>query len=262
MHFPNEPAAHVFPHAATLQHSASRPSEAALHKVENVSCELPPLRLEYQAARQVGPALAGRQVNKLIEAGLAELYPSLRKCLVILAHSRVMQQPTAAEQPLSLQPFVGTMPQVLLGHAGGERLPSVQEQAALCSFLQRLDEMHRSALQPGPHDPFMALLHQCDKGDHSLFYLAVSKGLTGLLQWLLDTQPATFSVTNPFTGESDKKIPPLCLAIEKGDARMVTLLIDRGADINGVSHDGETPLNRAINKSDTAMVSLLFGSGC
>ena len=261
MHLPPSiPAYDSYP-TSSLSQSASRPSDSALHKVENISNELPPLRLQYQAARQVGPALACRQVNAFIEAGQAELYPGLRKCRVILSHSRVTPQPAVAERPLPPQAHLGTITHVLLGHVGGERLPSVQEQTALCSFLQGLDEIHSSALQAGQHDPFMALPHQCDNNGHSLFYLSVAKGLAGLVQWLLDTQPATFSVTNLFTGENDKKIPPLCLAVEKGDVKMATLLLDRDAAFKNRRHLQAVFLRRAIRQSDAAMVTLLLDRG-
>ena len=246
MHFPNEPPVHVLPHAANLQHSAARPSGAALHQFTKISDELPPLRLEYQAARQVGPALAGRQVNKLIEAGRTELYPSLHKCQVILGHSRVTQQPGAAERPMSPQPFFGTMSHVLLGHMGGERLPSAEEQTALCSFLHRLDEAHSSAVQAGEHDLFMALAHQCDNDGHSLLYLSVSKGIIGVLQWLLNTQPASLSAMAPFTGKNDENTNPLLLAVEKGSERMARILLEKNADVNAVDALGRPLLYSAI----------------
>ena len=258
MYISHDSPAHFPPHAPSLQQSASRPSGAALQKAE-LNNGLQPLKLEHQAARQVGPALACRRVTAFIEAGCAELYPGLRKFQVILGHSRVANLlPVAAQWPICPQPFLGTITHVLLGHVGGERLPSVQEQAALCSFLQTLDEGYRSALQAGEHDPFMALAHQQDSDGHSLLYLSVCKGMTGLVEWLLNTQPPCLSAAATFTGENDEKINPLHLAVEKGDGSMVCLLLQKNFDVDVVDRFGQTPLHLATRKGDRGMACLLL----
>ena len=248
MHLSHDTAAHPPSHALSLQHSATRPSGTALQKVENISCELQPLRLEYQAARQVGPALACRQVSQFIEADHAELCPGLRKTLVILGHGRVTQQLVAAERSGCPQPFRDTITHVLLGHVEGERLPSDEEQTALCSFLHTLDEGHRTALQRPEHDPVMNLAQQQDDHGFSLLYLAVSKGMTCLVGWLLNTQPSSFSATAPFTGANDAKINPLHWAVAHCNQSMVRLLLGKSVDINCRDMRGRTPLFRIVEK--------------
>ena len=202
------PPAPALSQASALQHSGSRSANTVFQKVQEVSPGPVALRLEHLAARQVGPALACRRVNELVEAGQMELYPGFRELLLLLDQGRVVQKGPAAEPTICL---LGTITHVLLGHVAGERLPAVQEQTALCSFLYTLDRGNRCALQLTEQDPFMALAQQQDSGGHSLLYLAVYKELIGLVEWLLNSQPESFSATAPFTGENDERTNPLLL---------------------------------------------------
>ena len=242
---------------APLQQSASPSAHGAVQKVQEVSNGPLPLKLEYQAARQVGPALACRAVTKLVEAGQTELYPSLNELLFLLDQARVVILP-AAEPAMHI---AGTIIHVLFGHLAGQRLPSCQEQAALCSFLHRLDSGNKCTPQLTENDPFMDLAQQQDSEGHSLLYLAVRKEMTGLVEWLLNTQPASFSTTTFFTGENDEKSNPLLLAVERGYKSMVRLLVEKNADVNIQSPCGESPLTLAVKRGDQSMARLLLYKG-
>jgi serine/threonine protein kinase len=54
---------------------------------------------------------------------------------------------------------------------------------------------------------------------------------------------------------------PLHLAVENEKTQLITLLLDKGADINFINLDGETPLYRAVEISKPAIVKLLIGYG-
>ena len=230
MHFYHEPPAPLVP---PLPHSASRSSDAAVRTVAEVSTEQPPLRLEYQAARQVGPALACRCVSPSSTAGL---YP----------------------RPLH---HLDTVTHALLGHIGGGRQPSTPEQIAVCSFLDSLNKSHQASLQPGEHDPFMVLAQQQDSQGYSLLYRAVSKNLTGLVECLLNRQPASFSATELFTGKKDEQTTPLHLAAKRGAASMVSLLLEKNADVNSRDSCRRTPLFRAVESGYEKTARVLLDKG-
>ena len=209
--------------APALQQGTVRPT---VDKTQSSSNRLVPLKLEHQAARQVGAALARRGVTGIVEGGQAQPDPSFSELLLLLDQARAVMLPVDDR----CMPLFDTITQVLLGHAGGERLPSTEEQMALCAFLHRLDEGHKSALRLA--DPFMMLAKQQDEQGHSLLYLAVSKGLNGLVGWLLNTQPPPFSVMAPFTGKNDEQTSPLHLAMTKGNESITSLFLEKNTDVN------------------------------
>ena len=234
MQISHDSCAPVLSQASSLQQSASRSANAAFQNVQGVSNRSVPLRLEYQAARQVGPALACRCVSPSSTAGgYTGPYPRPMHHLATVTH-------------------------VLLGHAGGERLPSTPEQSAVCSFLHCLNTNHRAALQPGQHDPFMLLPQQQDAQGHSLLYLAVCKGLNGLLEWLLNTQPPSFSVMALFTGQNDEQITPLHLAITKGNESMVSVFVEKNTDVNVRDCCNETLQHWVARRGYETIVRLLL----
>ena len=246
------------PEVSILQQSELGSASAALDKVQGGSCGSCPLKLEHQAARQVGAALACRRATEFIEAGCIKLYPGFRQALLLLDQGRAMKKRPVADRRM---PLLQTITHVLLGHVAGQRLPSAQEQTALCSFLHLLDQGNRTTLHLTDNDPFMVLAQQQDSDHHSLLYLAVSKGMTGLVEWLMNTQPASFPASAPFTGKHDENDNPLLLAVEKGDERMARLLLEKRADINCRDRLGQTPLHRAVETDNKSMLSFLLNRG-
>ena len=233
MYVSYEPPAQQPSHAPSLQRGVSRLSGAAVRKVEEVSTEELPLRLEYQAARLVGPALACRYVNQSSTAGYAGPYP----------------------RPMH---YLDTVTHVLLGHIGGGRQPSKQEQIAVCSFLESLNKSREAAVQPGEHDPFRVLAQQQDSEGYSFLYRAVANEMTGLVKWLLSTQPPSFSANTTFPGERDMNITPLHMAVDRGYESMVPVLLEKSADVNLPDAFGQSALHLAVEKGRKNMVLLLL----
>ena len=258
MHLAHDTPIPLSSEISILQHSGLPSAKAVLKKVQGARNRPPPLRLEHQAARQVAMALACRPVTQFMEAGCVELYPGFKESLLILDQGRAIKQLPVAGRSLRL---LQTITHVLLGHVAGERLPSDEEQSALCSFLHTLDEGHRTALQLTEHDPFMALAQQQDKHGLSLLYLAVSKGMTWLVGWLLKTQPSSFLATAPFTGANDANSNPLHLAVDNCDQSMVCLLLEKSADINCRDMCGRTVLFRALQRNAKSIAHLLLDKG-
>ena len=54
---------------------------------------------------------------------------------------------------------------------------------------------------------------------------------------------------------------PLHTAVLAGDRVMVGLLIERGADVNAVTENGWTALRYATSKGDSRMTTLLISKG-
>lgn len=88
----------------------------------------------------------------------------------------------------------------------------------------------KSRLGPGEEDPFSTLARQQIDQGHSLLYLAISNGMIPLTEWLLKTQPSSFSLTAPFTGYKDARTSPLHLATMNGHVTTACLLLDKGAE--------------------------------
>ena len=257
MYFSHDMPTHALPQDSVLQHCAACPP-AVLKEAKEVSNGPLPLKLEYQAARQVGAALACRRVTEFIKAGYMAFYPGFSGSLLLLGQGRAIKPLPVADRSMRL---LGTITHVLLGHMAGCRLPSSQEQTALCSFLNRLDEGSRTTVPRTGTDPFMALAQQQDSHGHSLLYLAVNKGMVGLAEWLLNRQPASFSATAPFPGEKDEQTNPLLLAVKEGDESMVRLLLEKNADLNVRDVCGRTPLFWAVDGSYESIDPLFLSEG-
>jgi len=71
----------------------------------------------------------------------------------------------------------------------------------------------------------------------------------------LIARKATLNVRNDFG------ITPIAQAAELGDARMVELLLDAGAEPEGANPDGQTALMLAIKTGETTVVDLLLKAG-
>jgi ankyrin repeat protein len=54
---------------------------------------------------------------------------------------------------------------------------------------------------------------------------------------------------------------PLSYAAERGNARVVELLLDYNVDLNSKCADGWTPFSRAIEGGSTAVVQILLAKG-
>ena len=233
MYVSHQPPAQQPSHAPPLQHSVSRSSGAALRTVEELSTEERPLRLEYQAARLVGPALACRCVGQSMTADYAGPYPRLMHHL-------------------------DTVTRVLLGHIGGGRQPPMQEQIAVCYFLDSLKKSREAAVQPGEPDPFMLLAQQQDSEGYSLLYRAVANQMTGLVKCLLDRQPPSFSATTTFSGGRDTNTSPFHMAVDKGYENIVRFLLEKNVDVNLRDPFGQSALQLAVENGREKIVSLLL----
>lgn len=86
-----------------------------------------------------------------------------------------------------------------------------------------------------------------------IYYL--KKGNVGMMTKILNIVPS-FVQTRL---EEDNL--PLHLVAAQGSTELASLLIDRGADIDGYNADHETPIFKAIYKSDSKMVKLLLDKG-
>jgi uncharacterized protein len=71
----------------------------------------------------------------------------------------------------------------------------------------------------------------------------------------LIAKKATPNVRNDFG------LTPIAQAAELGDARMVKMLLDAGAEVEGANPDGQTALMLAIKTGETAVVDLLLKAG-
>ena len=130
MHLSHATAAYLCPHASTLQPSASRLPSAVLENVQEVSRRPCPLRLEHQAARQLGPAFAYRRVTLCVEDGRMEHYRDVTEALLLLDQGRAVTRPVGYRSMYHLD----TITQVLLGHMEGQRLPSVRNRRHCALF--------------------------------------------------------------------------------------------------------------------------------
>ena len=253
MHISHDTGAQPYSHESVLQ--PSRSPATAVDNVQEVANRPRPLKLEHQAARQVGVALTSRRITEFDSAGYTELYPCFRESLLLLGQGQEMKQLPAADRSLC---HLETITEVLLGHMGGYRLPPAQQRTALCSFLHTLDESSRTALHLTAPDPFMVLAQQQDSHGHSVLYLAVKKGMVELVEWLLNRQPLSFSATDLFTGQNDEQTTPVHLATKTGDVSMVRLLLEKNADVNFQDNGGHTPLHWAAYNGNEEMVRLFL----
>ena len=249
MHISHDAAPQTCGPASIQQQCTERSPGAAREKSQEVSSGPCPLRLERQACRQDGVALAHRRITERTESAETERSSGIGEPLPVLTQGRATQQPPAGEQSMR---NVDTIAHVILSHMGANRLPSAEERAALCSFLHTLDE------EVGPTDPLLALAQQQDSHGHSLLYLAVRKSMTGLLEWLLDRQPASGSATGLFTGSNDEQTGPLHLAAKMGDESLVHLLLEKNADVNLQDMYGLTALHLATQSGNGNIVRLLL----
>lgn len=62
-------------------------------------------------------------------------------------------------------------------------------------------------------------------------------------------------------GDGTKRVPPLFLAVTRGNRDIVTVLLDAGADIEIRNATGRTPLYEAYVNADSAMAELLIARG-
>lgn len=82
---------------------------------------------------------------------------------------------------------------------------------------------------------------------------AITKGNTHQVQELLENQPQLAREAQGPQGES-----LLLLAATHGQAEIVSLLLDRGADINARGAGGYTALHLAAQQGNEAMIRLLL----
>ena len=140
---------------------------------------------------------------------------------------------------------------------------------------ETIDQALKVALLHGKPRPYLALLVEklttLETGDESATFFAL--GNTDDVVWLLD-RGAAVDAANGF-GKT-----PLFYAIGMGDRRLVTLLLDHGADVNHrykraaadadtsrcgerhfIRHPERTPLMHAAQHSEVAMLKLLLARG-
>ena len=82
MHLTHQACAHAHCHTLILQSSAARAPAAVSEKVKELSAGRARLRLEHQAARQLGTALGSCRVTEFSEAGCIELCTDVREALL------------------------------------------------------------------------------------------------------------------------------------------------------------------------------------
>ena len=215
--------------------------------VDNNSSSLASLRPQQQVDRALEQDVASRSVS-----------PAANKPLHLVGEGRTTNLPAATGLSLCAQSRLDRVTQEVMDYLAELPGPPHREWTTLSYFLM---EEASSAQRLGQHDLFAALAEQQDSEGHSFLYLAVSKGEIWLVEWLLNTKPATFSVTDPFTGKNDEKTNPLHAAVEKRYSAVVASLLERKADINIVNSLGQTPLHVAVQREDGNMVALLLKNG-
>ncbi|HNS32208.1 MAG TPA: ankyrin repeat domain-containing protein, partial [bacterium] len=57
------------------------------------------------------------------------------------------------------------------------------------------------------------------------------------------------------------ELTPLFYAVEKGDAKVAKVLLEKGADINARAWNGASILHNAVKKGDTLLVRFLLDKG-
>lgn len=67
--------------------------------------------------------------------------------------------------------------------------------------------------------------------------------------------------TYPYYLKADAIVPPLICAAESDNVKVVEVLLQHGADVNGKGVDGKTALMGAVNRRDFAMAEMLIKSG-
>lgn len=93
-----------------------------------------------------------------------------------------------------------------------------------------------------------------DFGLPPLFY-AVKKSKHDCLEKLLHYGARTDTIWPAW------RVGPLHLAVSQGDERSVQLLLQYGADVNGLTESGRTPLHEACWAENVAMIDLLAKEG-
>ena len=207
--------------------------------VDDNSSSLASLRSQQQVGRALEQDFASRSVS-----------PAANTSLPLVA--------AATALPVSAQSRLDGVSQALGSYLAGPYRRPHPEWAALYSFLK---EEASSAQRLGQHDLFAALAEQQDSEGHSFLYLAVRRGETWVVDWLLNAKPASFSVTDPFTGQNDEKTNPLHLAVAQRYPALVAGLVAREADINIVNSLGQTPLHVAVEDRNDMMIARLLKSG-
>ena len=152
--------------------------------------------------------------------------------------------------------------QKLLDYAGREdKLSDIEQQDFSYFIKSRAGEWYTFDTNPSGNGPLISLAEQQDNKGHSLFFLAVSQGMTELTDLLLKKSPS-FSVNSPFTGEHDQKRHPLSFAVEAGYESIVRLLLaDKRTDVNIQDNLGESPLYCAVEVGNESMARLLVRKG-
>ena len=161
---------------------------------------------------------------------------------------------------------------MLLGYLTRKQRSTVQEQTALCCFLDKLELTSQHLLQTskkgdatadltGTGESPPSLADQQDNRGRSLLFLAVNKGEVALVGWLLNTAPSSFSINALFIGKGDDNRSPLHLATENGSEKMVRFLVSQGANVNVSNEYGETPLHLAITSGSLSVIRFLVDSG-
>jgi hypothetical protein len=143
---------------------------------------------------------------------------------------------------------------------------------------ETIDQAFKIALLHGKPRPYLALLAEklttLEKGNEPATFFAL--GDADSVRWLLD-RGARVDAANSF-GKT-----PLFYAIEMGDRRLATLLLEHGADVNHrykkaaelapdadffgcgehhfIHHPERTPLMHAAQHADLAMLKLLLARG-
>ncbi|MGB8167473.1 MAG: ankyrin repeat domain-containing protein, partial [Chthoniobacteraceae bacterium] len=125
---------------------------------------------------------------------------------------------------------------------------------------ERSTPLHYAAMSPQP-GVAMALIRAGGKVNAQS-----AAGLTPLHNAALFASPETVTALLEAGAEPEGRsvligVPPLLMAVTRGDARIVTVLLDRHADANALGPDGETALCRAALLGATDVARVLIGRG-
>ncbi|KAF7959204.1 hypothetical protein EAE96_002719 [Botrytis aclada] len=136
----------------------------------------------------------------------------------------------------------------------------------LTKFLDNVEDLEGSVLTDafkGAEKEFLKLLIETDTfrissggfHDRNSVYCAIQKEQPAFLKMLLDVYLCCFEI------EISDSQTPLSLAIQTGNTRIIDLVLQAGAEIDGECLNGRTPLLVAIERNKINIVDLLLQRG-